>query len=104
MKLIEKSHILNFPVDVCNWILDFLYDRPQVVKIKSNFSSLLVLNTGAPQDCVLSPSLYSILTFYCEALDENSLILEYADDTSKAGLIKNENESLYFKQVVAFTE
>ena len=104
MKLIEKLHILNFPVDVCNWILDFLLDRPQVVKIKNNFSSSLVLNTGAPQGCVLSPSLYSIFTFDCEALDENSLIVKFADDTTEAGLITNDNESLYFEQVDALTE
>ena len=91
-------------MDVCNWILDFLLDRPQVVKIKSNFSSSLVLNTGAPQGCVLSPSLYSIFTFDCEALDENSLIVKFADDTTEAGLITNDNESLYFEQVDALTE
>ena len=79
-------------------------DRPQIVKIKSNFSSSLVLNTGAPQGCVLSPSLYSIFTFDCEALDENSLIVKFADDTTEAGLITNDNESLYFEQVDALTE
>ena len=104
MKLIEKLHILNFPADVCNWILDFLLERPQVVKIKSNFSSSIVLNTGAPQGCVLSPSFYTIFTFDCEALDENSLIVKFADDTTEAGLITNDNESLYFEQVHALTE
>ena len=63
MKLIEKLLVLNFPNDICNWILDFLLERPQVVKIQKMFSESLVLNTGAPQGCVLSPNLYSIFTY-----------------------------------------
>ena len=44
---------------ICNWILDFLSDRPQVVKIGNHTSSSLVLNMGVPQGCVVSPLLNS---------------------------------------------
>ncbi len=47
---------------LCSWILDFLTGRSQVVRMGNNTSSPLILNTGAPQGCVLSPLLYSLYT------------------------------------------
>ena len=40
--------------------------RPQVVKVGNNTTSL-ILNTGAPQGCMLSPLLYSLFTYDCVA-------------------------------------
>ena len=50
-------------VSVYLWILDFLLNRPQVVKIGGNLSSSLTLSTGTPHGCVLSPMLYSLYTY-----------------------------------------
>ena len=97
--LFEKLLVLDFPVDICNWILDFLVNRPQIVKIKNNMSSSLVLSTGAPQGCVLSPTLYSIFTHDCKALDHNTLIIKFADDTTNSGFILNDDNEEYFNQV-----
>ena len=57
-KLITKLRILGLNTSLCNWIQDFLKGRPQVVRVGSNTSATLILNTGAPQGCVLSPLLY----------------------------------------------
>ena len=57
-KLFEKMS-----VSVYLWILDFLLNRPQVVKIGGNLSSSLTLSTGTPHGCVLSPMLYSLFTY-----------------------------------------
>ena len=54
-KLFEKIQKVGVPQSVCLWILDFLLNRLQVVKIGGNLSSSLILSTGAPQGCVLSP-------------------------------------------------
>ena len=43
-----------------------------------------------PHRDVLSSSLYSIFTFDCEALDKNSLIVKFADETTESGLITND--------------
>ena len=62
-------------------ILDFLTGRPQVVRVGSNTSATLILNTGAPQGCVLSPLLYSPFTHDCMARHDSNTI-KFADDTT----------------------
>jgi hypothetical protein len=61
-KLITKLRILGQNNSLCNWILDFLTICPQVVWVGCNTSTTLILNTGDPQGCVLSPLLYSLFT------------------------------------------
>jgi hypothetical protein len=48
-KLITKIRTLGLNTSLCNWILDFLMGRPQVVRVGNNTSATLILNTGAPQ-------------------------------------------------------
>jgi hypothetical protein len=59
-KLITKLKTLGLNASLCNWILDFLMGRPQAVRVGNNTSAMLILNTGAPQGCVLSSLLYSL--------------------------------------------
>ena len=47
-KLITKLRTLGLNTSLCNWILDFLTGHPQVVRVGSNTSTMLILNTGAP--------------------------------------------------------
>ena len=51
-----KQEALGLNPNLCNWVLDFLAGHPQVVKVGNNISTLLILNTGAPQGCMLNPS------------------------------------------------
>ena len=53
---------------LCNWVLDFLTGCPQVVRVGNNISTPLILDTGAPQGCVLSPFLYSLFNHDCVAM------------------------------------
>ena len=50
-----KLRILGQNTSLCNWILEFLTGHPQVVRVGSNTSATLILNTRAPQRYVLSP-------------------------------------------------
>ena len=55
-KLITKLRTID--PNTCTWILDCLMGRPQVVRVGNNTSATqMILNTGAPQGCVLSPHL-----------------------------------------------
>ena len=90
---------LKFPVTLCNWILDFLLERPQVVKIGNIISESITLNTGTPQGCPISPKLYSIFTYDCKADVPDNLLIKFADDTTVSGFIKDNDESNYRDQI-----
>ncbi len=71
--LVAKLQTLGLSRSLCSWILDFLTGRSQVVRMGNNTSSPLILNTGAPQGCVLSPLLYSLYTHDCTATHSSNV-------------------------------
>ncbi|KAM7379021.1 hypothetical protein PAMP_017842 [Pampus punctatissimus] len=98
-KLVSKLCDLGINTSLCNWILDFLTNRPQYVKLDGHISSTLTLNTGVPQGCVLSPLLYSLFTFDCTPVHGSNSIIKFADDTTVIGLIRNNDEADYREEV-----
>ena len=56
--------------------------RTQVVRVDNNLSTMLILNTGAPQGCVLSPFLYSLFTQDCTTRHNSDTIIKFAEDTT----------------------
>uniref|UniRef100_A0A669CDC0 Reverse transcriptase domain-containing protein n=1 Tax=Oreochromis niloticus TaxID=8128 RepID=A0A669CDC0_ORENI len=102
-KLDRKLQDLGLSSSLCSWILNFLSDRRQVVRLGSTTSSPITLNTGAPQGCVLSPLLYSLYTYDCTATSNSNIIVKFADDTTVVGLITNGDETAYREEVSALT-
>ena len=90
-KLITKLRILGLNPSLCNWILDFLMGRPQVVRVGNNIYTPLILNTGAQQGGVLSPLLYSLFTHDCVAMHASNSIIKFT----------NNNETAYREEVRA---
>ena len=85
------------------WVLDYLSDRPQFVKIKRSpsqklgpecdlTSKTIFTNTGAPQGTVLSPFLFSLYTADCRSMYDDVLLAKYADDSLQCGLITYDEE------------
>ena len=72
-----------------------------MVKVENNTSTSLILNTGAPQGCVLSPLLCSIFTHDCVAMHAYNSIIKFADNTTVVGLITNNDETAYREVVRA---
>ncbi|KAI2647800.1 hypothetical protein H4Q32_031264 [Labeo rohita] len=98
-QLIHKLNLLGLNTSLCNWILDFLTRRPQSVRFGRNTSSTTTLSTGAPQGCVLSPLLFTLLTHDCTAKFSSNHINKFADDTTVVGLISNNDETHYSEEV-----
>ncbi|KAK3513811.1 hypothetical protein QTP70_028861 [Hemibagrus guttatus] len=101
--LIEKLSLLGLNTSLCNWILDFLTRRPQSGRIGNSFSSTTTLSTGAPQDCVLSPLLSTLLTHNSAAMHSSNHIIKVTDDTTVVGLISKNDESAYREEVQRLT-
>ena len=98
-RLIDKMQNLSIDSSTCQWVLDFLLERPQTVRMKDKESTTMVLNTGAPQGCVLSPLLFSIYTNDCRSEHDSVKLIKFADDTTAPGLITNEDETEYRTEV-----
>uniref|UniRef100_A0A3P9LR30 Reverse transcriptase domain-containing protein n=1 Tax=Oryzias latipes TaxID=8090 RepID=A0A3P9LR30_ORYLA len=98
-QLIHKLDQLGLNTSLCNWLLDFLTGRPQAVRVGNNTSSTITINTGVPQGCVLSPLLFSLLTHDCTPTSSSNLFIKFADDTTVVGLINNNDETPYRREV-----
>ena len=71
-------------------IIPHFVARPQSVKLNNLHSSTIILNTGVPQGCVLSPLLYSLFTNDCVSNHASVQLIIFADDTIAEGLIKQQ--------------
>ena len=101
-----QSHVMvqrlldqSIPRDLCSWILDFLSNRKQYVRVGESCSSTITVNTGAPQGCVLSPVLFILYTNNLHSTQPGCHIIKYADDTAVIGNISNGNEDPYRQEV-----
>ena len=73
--------------------------HPQVVRVGNNISTPLILNTGAPQGCVLSPLLHSLFTHDCVSMHDSNPIIKFSYDTTVVGFITNNDETAYREEV-----
>uniref|UniRef100_A0AAX7SSM7 Reverse transcriptase domain-containing protein n=1 Tax=Astatotilapia calliptera TaxID=8154 RepID=A0AAX7SSM7_ASTCA len=103
-QLIRKLTDLGIRSLICKWLLDFLTNRPQHVRLDNHCSSTITMNTGVPQGCVMSPFLYSLFTHNCRPADASNTIIKFADDTTVIGLISDNDEAAYREEVDRLAE
>ena len=99
--LIERLAAYNVLARLQLLVLDFLANRQQYVRTQSELSSIITINTGAPQGCVLSAFLFIVFTNAVSQCSSNCKIIKYADDTVVIGLISDNNEDEY-RQTVSY--
>lgn len=80
-------HNFNISSQLILWILDFLTNRTQQVRVNNNLSNLLTTSTGSPQGCVLSPLLFILCTNECRSTQLNCHLVKFADDTVLLSLL-----------------
>ncbi|KAK3514891.1 hypothetical protein QTP70_033817 [Hemibagrus guttatus] len=81
----------------------FFIAAGEAVRIRNSFSSTTTLSTGAPQGCVLSPLLFTLLTQDCAAMHSSNHIIKFTDDMTMVGLISKNDESAYREEVQHLT-
>ena len=54
------------------------------MKVENITFTSMILNTVAPQGCMLSPLLYSLFTHGCVATHASNSIIKFANDTTVA--------------------
>ena len=98
-KLAEKLLILGLTPSLCSWVLDFLTDRPQTVRVGTRTSGTRTVSTGTPQGYVLGPLLYTLFTYDCAPTQRNTTVIKFVDDTTLIGLIAGGAETDYREEV-----
>ncbi len=89
-------------MDISMYSSDSVY--MYIVCVGRNTSSTTTLSTGAPQGCVLSPLLFTLLTHDWTAKFSSNHIIKFADDTSVVGLTSNNDETHYREELAQQAE
>lgn len=94
-KLLTKLLDSNLNTSLCNWVLDFLNHKPSIRFGKHQ--STLIISTGAPQGCVLTPMLYTRHCLSSPSYPSNNII-KFADDATMLGITLNNNAAAYRRE------
>ena len=70
-----------------DWIIDYLSNRKQFVKVNGVSSNLMAIDTGVPQGSLLGPRLYSIYFNNLSSYSTNANVEMFADDTTALLLV-----------------
>ena len=93
---------MNVNFYIIRWIENFLSNRTQYVKLNKTKSTCITTNTGAPQGCVLSPSLFTIYTNDCKIDQPHTKLIKFADDSTILGLIEPNNNENEYRSAISF--
>lgn len=98
----EKLNIFAVDPYLVSWIMDYLTNRPQFVRMGNLMSSTLTCSIGAPQGTVLSPLLFTIYTTDFQYNSDTCHIQKFSDDTAIVACIREDEEEEYRNLVKNF--
>ena len=98
--LVDKLSTMSVSSSLCRWILNYLRDRSQRVRIGNTYSRSINTNIGAPQGCVLSPVLFTHYTDEYRGNSPHSFTIKYADDTAIIGLVNKDADEIHYRRAV----
>lgn len=78
--LVTKLNRLEMPFCIKNWIVSFLINRSQIVKINGEYSSPVNINRGIVQGSALGPYLFLLMIADLKPLSSDNNYIKYADD------------------------
>ncbi len=84
-------NIFSLDFNVVGWILNFLTNRIERVRVNGHMSDVLPSSSGSPQGCVLSPVPHVLYTNDCWSRYDNRFILKFADGSVIVSLL-HDNE------------
>ena len=91
---IAKLFSLGVKPTTLNWIIDFLRDRQQRVKLNNNcYSSWLNVAAGVPQGTRLGPWLFLVMINDLKLPGESFSMRKFADDTTVSEVVPISGES-----------
>lgn len=91
----EKLMAMQVDAPLVTWIMDYLTDRPQYVRLRDCESETLISSTGAPQGTVLSPFLFTIYTSDFRYDSETCHLQKFSDDTAIVARVTDGQEDEY---------
>ena len=99
-RLITKLKSYNINGPILNWIISFLSERSQYVKINNSTSKNHKVTSGVPQGSVLGPTLFIYFINDLPNVNHNSNIKIFADDTKAYNSIKNQEDINNLQNVI----
>src|SRR4029434_10042606 len=91
----EKLERMGVDPFFTSWIIDYLMERPQFVRLGSCASDIVVSSTGAPQGTVLAPFLFTFYTSDFTYNTESCHVQKYSHDTAIVACVREEQEGEY---------
>ncbi len=87
-----------------SWLMDYLSNRPQYVRMHNCVSQVVMCSSGVPQGMVLAPFLFTFYTSDFQYNSKNCHLQKCSDDSAIVSCIKKHDESEYRELLKSFVD